>query len=1030
MKFLVFTGKPPSKYYSGNSSSPRGNRADHELEKVLTQFDVHPSLEIGLFAAEPMLVNPTNIDIDHRGRVWVCEVVNYRGKRNSRKEGDRILILEDKNGDGKADKQTVFYQGRDIDSVHGICVLGDRVIVSAGSQVFYLIDDDQDLKADRKEVLFTGISGTQHDHGIHAFVFGPDGKLYFNFGNTGRQIKDKDGNDIVDVAGQIVSDRTFPYKQGMVFRCNLDGSEFETLGWNFRNNWEVCVDSFGRMWQSDNDDDGNRGVRINFVMQYGNFGYLDEITGAGWRSPRTGMSDEIPLRHWHLNDPGVVPNLLQTGAGSPTGICFYEGEALPKIFHQQIIHCDAGPNVVRAYTVVPDGFGFKSEMINIMDGSKYNKWFRPSDVCVAPDGSLLVADWYDPGVGGHGMGDIERGRLFRVTAKGQGGSYKFQMPDLKSVEGAIQALHSPNLATRYMAWSFLQKKGADAAPELLRMFHGKDERYAARALWLLTKTLPKDKLAKILVDSLRDNSRPLVQETALKASWQLKNNLNANNGSLFESIYVNDAFDIKNKNVLRECLIGLNFRHPNKRKPMLIPGLKKIAGQIGDDRWGLEALGIALQKSPGEKGDSAWDMNLNGVVEGLPADDARFVLWRSRSQKTPDLLGKLIADSKTSAKESIPLFRALDFQNAESVERVARKLAFQTKYSDSNKQSLVFRESLKRIRNSELTGIERELLQGYLAKDSVSSTDKLAVIRKFRLSEYADDLVKMAIQPGQRDSGRQAVEVLYELGKTKPLTDQMRSASQEQFEFLVTNIGSVARKTSAELLLAYAKSDSLPLERRRLATRKLGDFHVGCKAVIEWFKSGSHDKDLEPAMSAALHNARWNDINSQANKLFPLAKSKGDRPLPKIASLVRRRGDPEKGLLVFKKAGTCATCHVVNGEGKQVGPDMSEIGAKLSKTAMYESILFPSSAISHNYEMWRITTEEGEMIDGVLQSETADSITLLDAKGNSQTIKVEDIDEKEKQKVSLMPDDLHKLMTEQELVDLVEYLSRLKKKKK
>ena len=123
------------------------------------------------------------------------------------------MILDDIDLDGKADKQTVFYQGPDIDSVHGICVLGDRAIVSAGDSVFYLIDSDGDSKADRKEILFTGISGSQHDHGIHAFVFGPDGKLYFNFGNAGQQICDKDGEPIVDVSGKVVNSRRDPYQK-------------------------------------------------------------------------------------------------------------------------------------------------------------------------------------------------------------------------------------------------------------------------------------------------------------------------------------------------------------------------------------------------------------------------------------------------------------------------------------------------------------------------------------------------------------------------------------------------------------------------------------------------------------------------------------------------------------------------------------------------------------------------------------------------------------------------------------------------
>ena len=85
----------------------------------------------------------------------------------------------------------------------------------------------------------------------------------------------------------------------MVFRCNMDGSELETLGWNFRNNWEVAVDSYGTLWQSDNDDDGNKGVRINYVMEFGNYGYKDEKTGAGWKAERTGWHAELPDRRWY-----------------------------------------------------------------------------------------------------------------------------------------------------------------------------------------------------------------------------------------------------------------------------------------------------------------------------------------------------------------------------------------------------------------------------------------------------------------------------------------------------------------------------------------------------------------------------------------------------------------------------------------------------------------------------------------------------------------------------------------------------------
>src|SRR3989440_7471692 len=164
----------------------------HPATEAVGQFTVADGLEVSLFAAEPMGRNPTDIDIDARGRVWVAEGVNYRSTFQKwgvlQPAGDRIVILEDTDGDGKADKETVFYQDPTINAALGICVLGNRVIVSDSPNVFVLTDTDGDGKADKRELLFTGIGGVDHDHGVHAFVFGPDGKLYFNMGNESKQL--------------------------------------------------------------------------------------------------------------------------------------------------------------------------------------------------------------------------------------------------------------------------------------------------------------------------------------------------------------------------------------------------------------------------------------------------------------------------------------------------------------------------------------------------------------------------------------------------------------------------------------------------------------------------------------------------------------------------------------------------------------------------------------------------------------------------------------------------------------------------
>ena len=186
------------------AQNPQGSGPD-AAKAQLANLKVAEGLQVQLFASEPMVVNPTNLDIDARGRVWVTEGGNYRlwqpwGKL--RPKGDRIVILEDTDQDGKADKSTVFYQGNDVNSALGICVLGNKVIVACSPNVFLFTDTDGDDKADKKEVLFTGIGGADHDHGVHATVFGPDGKLYFNFGNNGSQIYHANGSPVTDLEGR------------------------------------------------------------------------------------------------------------------------------------------------------------------------------------------------------------------------------------------------------------------------------------------------------------------------------------------------------------------------------------------------------------------------------------------------------------------------------------------------------------------------------------------------------------------------------------------------------------------------------------------------------------------------------------------------------------------------------------------------------------------------------------------------------------------------------------------------------------
>lgn len=960
---------------------------EHAVDGIVVADD---RLELTLFASEPMMGNPTNMDIDDRGRIWVAEAYNYRSTLNprnpTRTEGDRILILEDTDGDGIADQSKVFYQGTDINAALGITVLGDKVYVSVSPNVFVFTDADGDDVPEKKEILFTGVEGVQHDHGMHSFTFGADGKLYFNHGNEGHGIQHADDTPILDRLDRVVKDKSAPYREGMVYRMNPDGSDVEILAWNFRNNFEVTTDSYGRMWQSDNDDDGNRSTRINYVMDYGNYGYKDEITGEDWRARRVNMEDSVYQQHWHLNDPGVVPNLLQTYAGSPTGILMYEGKLLPEEYQNQLIHSDAGPNIVRAYPAVPSGAGFTAKIINLMDGSTRDNWFRPSDVTVAPDGSLFVSDWYDPGVGGHAMGDMDKGRVFRLAPKNV--DYKLATPDYSNIPSLINLLQNPNRDTHYKSFMALKAKGTEAEDALKELYANGESRMRARAFWLLTKLPNGDDYIKTAATDTDEN----IRVAAIRAFRENK---------ISDVSFLTEMAADPSPQVRREVALAIRYSY----QPEV--WLKLTEGYESGDRWYLEALGIAA--------DGFWNeylsLYLNDKQQNwMENDAAKDIVWRSRADDTADLMGKLILSQP--GRNNLRYYRALDFQAPSYKDKTLKALLANATEED---QVIILRQLTFDPENPDqkISSLAQKTA-GSIADDR----DFLDIVSKYKLKDQKARLEKLVYQNENNQYSQMAANTYASAYGIVAIESLFKNEDDKKSILAIEKFGTIDSEEMAKALAIIYQDKSRSIEVRNAAAQASKGF---TSEAYLWKLAQANEipEDVLPIAKKILMSS-WNGtIRVDATKFYGESSSQ----TYDMNKVVASEGNVENGKKLASSY--CLTCHNIGSEGMDFGPGLSLIGDKLSKEGLANAIINPSEGMGFGYETQLVKLKDGTEFKCIVNSKTeTDLIVKMVGSSEQTTYSLDKVESVTQLDESLMP---KFPLSQDELVDLVSYLQTLKK---
>jgi putative heme-binding domain-containing protein len=431
----------------------------------------------------------------------------------------------------------------------------------------------------------------------------------------------------------------------------------------------------------------------------------------------------------------------------------------------------------------------------------------------------------------------------------------------------------------------------------------------------------------------------------------------------------------------------------------------------GKDRWYLEALGIGASLN-WDKYFATWRKT---VGKDWDTTSGRDIVWRSRASAAMPLLAELV--QKGNETEMLRYYRAFDFHKDASKQQVLASLVQKTK-GRRVLLALKHMDPTKLKMTPALSTALNKALDEYKG-----SLEFVELVSLFNLKDRSKDLLSMSIQYPDSVKGKEAMKSLVEWEQNELILSALDKSNDDAQAAIKTIWPHMRNKNARDLMVKVMMDSSRNIEIRKLAVKTFGGPWESEDHLLAMARDKQIPADLQTAAAGVFQTAWRGTIREEAAKFITLPGSKGAASLPSVAVLAGKTGDASKGKEVFKTV--CATCHQVKKEGVNFGPDLSEIGAKLSKEGLYTAILFPDQGISFGYEAWRIKLKDGSTAFGRIVSETEDKLDMQYMQ-QQQTVQKPEIESRVKLENSLMPSNLQSSMTEAELVDLVDYLGELR----
>ncbi len=1081
--------------------------ASNQGTLAIKQFQVAPGLKVDLWAAEPMLANPVAFNFDEKGRAYVCETfrlgagvddirqimdwldeelacrtVDDRMAEMKRHLGDRfnsytnhserIQLLEDRNGSGKADFSTTFAEqfNTSLDGIGaGVLARNGNVWYANIPNLWLLRDTNGDGVADIQKSLHYGfgvrVGFLGHDlHGLH---FGPDGKIYFSIGDRGSNIKVADGRNV-----------GYP-DAGCVFRCNPDGSELEVFAFGLRNPQDLVFDQYGDLFTGDNNSDSGDQARWVYVVEGGDSGWrvgFQFMENPYSRGPFNAEKLWYPaFEHQAAN---IVPPIANIASG-PSGVAYFPGTGLPAQYRDHFFLVDfrggAADSGVHTFRLKPKGAWF-----DLVDRDHFIWGILATDVKFGPQGGVYVSDWVE------GWGMTGKGRLYRVhdAAVDQDATVIETKKLLaegtsnRSLAELAKSLAHPDMRVRQEAQFELAGRGTDSVETLIGVAE-KNANQLARlhAIWGIGQILSRyaapnlvSKCSKSLTDLLSDSDAEVRAQSAKVTGEQ-------HCGTAYEGLVklLSDSaprarfFAAMSLGKLgrKEAIPALEtmLRQNADKDPYLRHAAVMALAGIGD----MDALLAAGkdESSPVRMGALLAMRRLQRpeVAMFLHDSDPWIVLEAARAINDEPINGAAMdLAALISAKSG-----AVSFPTAEEKEALLRRILnanFHVGTVQTAKALAAFAatkdapdsmraEALEELADWEhpsgrdrVIGLWRPVAAVRHHETAVQSLEPvltdlirkapesvaIAAIRaanQLQITNVAPILSELVassnLNTGVRIEALRALSTL-NLSEFQKALNVAQSDQKEELRKTATELQAMAGTSGAADKLA-ATLEKGTLGEKQAAFAALGALHdPAADALLEkWLDrlvAGQVPKELELDLIEAAGKRSSSEVKQKLAK-YQASKPKDDVLVSYEECLFGGNADAGKKIFFERADVQCVRCHRINGTGGDVGPDLSHVSAQKDRRYLLESIVFPNRQIAQGYESVLVTLKNDESYAGVFKSENENELVLNTPQAGLVKIKKKEIETRQKS-LSPMPEGMAQILSKRDLRDLVAFLATMK----